>query len=170
MAKHLGQSSADSVDGDALATLADAPRSTREGAELMTASTKPGASAVVTREHRLAAWRALRASSYEPPKDSAVGRWIEGLPVSVDTAECCSVAQAIAAAELRGQRSRDAEVERLQRELAELRKNPRLMLCCGGTDEPLQHAQDCDCDCGHALEDHGGVADNHSECDKCSCS
>src|SRR6478735_9756563 len=31
------------------------------------------------------------------------------------------------------------------------------MSCCGGNDEtPKEHTQDCSCDCGHELADHGG--------------
>lgn len=58
----------------------------------------------VTREHRLAVWRDCHAG-YEPHEDSVVGRWVAGLPVSVDMAEHDRVAQAIAVAELRGRRA-----------------------------------------------------------------
>jgi hypothetical protein len=73
---------------------------------------KPGAGAVVTREHRLQSAHIL---GYRETEDW-VGAMVEGTRPCQGT--FLSVAQAIAEAELRGQRSRDAEVERLSQALA----------------------------------------------------
>jgi len=87
----------------------------RDGAD----STKPGAGAV-TSEHREAA----AVAWYHPYgwKHMQVIMWINsGLPNAGIAPSLILSAQAIAEAELRGQRTRDAEVDGLQRELAELR-------------------------------------------------
>ena len=75
-------------------------------------STKPGAGAAVTREHREAAACAMLEAG------ARVLRWINTSDVFQPfNDDLIRMAQAIAEAELRGQRSRDEEVERLKREL-----------------------------------------------------
>jgi hypothetical protein len=86
----------------------------------MTDSTKPEASAVVTREHRIAALTAFGQGAVVGTQN-AVADWVEDPTrehgLFSDTLP--TLAQAIADAEARGRASRDEEVERLRRELAD---------------------------------------------------
>ena len=81
-------------------------------------ATDEPAGAVVTREHRMLAIACIEEWEYGmlTPDHKA---WLDGLPTEGEYGLEQSTAQAIADAEARGRASRDAELERVRRELAE---------------------------------------------------
>jgi hypothetical protein len=120
----------------------------------MADSTKPEASAVVTREHRIAALTAFGWGAVVGTQN-AVADWVEDPTrehgLFSDTLP--TLAQAIADAEARGRASRDEEVERLRRELLRAR---RILVgvnapcrACGDSIQKCSEAQCC-MGCNHA--------------------